>query len=117
MSWSRTAEMEMEEEEEEEIDPTSWQEACWLVISSYFESKGLVLQQLESFNEFIGVATQQIIKNAPTIELEAVSQHLTNVVDEPVRVAFIVRVVACLLSFLEQRVVLMVGFNSKVQQE
>jgi len=36
-------------EEEEEIN----QEDTWTVISSYFEEKGLVRQQLDSFDEFI----------------------------------------------------------------
>ena len=30
-----------------------WQEACWHIISSYFAEKGLVIQQLESFDQFI----------------------------------------------------------------
>jgi len=29
------------------------QEDAWTVISAYFEAKGLVRQQLDSFNEFI----------------------------------------------------------------
>ena len=29
-----------EEEESEEIQNELWQEACWIVISSYFEEKG-----------------------------------------------------------------------------
>lgn len=32
-----------------------WQEACWIVINSYFDEKGLVRQQLDSFDEFIQV--------------------------------------------------------------
>ncbi|KAH0881931.1 hypothetical protein HID58_058027 [Brassica napus] len=41
--------MEEEEDEEEEIT----QEDAWAVISAYFEEKGLVRQQLDSFDEFI----------------------------------------------------------------
>ena len=33
-----------------------WQEACWHIISSYFAEKGLVIQQLESFDQFILVS-------------------------------------------------------------
>ena len=32
-----------------------WQESCWHIVSSYFEEKGLVGQQLDSFDEFIQV--------------------------------------------------------------
>lgn len=45
---------EMELEEEEEIT----QEDAWIVISSFFEEKGLVRQQLDSFNEFVSNTMQ-----------------------------------------------------------
>lgn len=44
-----------EEENDEEISHELWQEACWIVINSYFDEKGLVRQQLDSFDEFIQV--------------------------------------------------------------
>ena len=44
-----------EEENEEEISHELWQEACWIVINAYFDEKGLVRQQLDSFDEFIQV--------------------------------------------------------------
>ena len=37
------------------------QEDAWAVISSYFEDKGLVRQQLDSFNEFINSSMQEIV--------------------------------------------------------
>jgi len=39
-----------EEEETEDISSELWQEACWIVINSYFDEKGLVRQQLASFD-------------------------------------------------------------------
>ena len=39
----------------DDISPDLWQEACWIVISSYFDEKGLVRQQLDSFNEFVSM--------------------------------------------------------------
>jgi DNA-directed RNA polymerase beta subunit len=36
------------------------QEDTWEVISAYFEDKGLVRQQLDSFNEFIGTTIQEV---------------------------------------------------------
>lgn len=37
------------------------QEDSWAVITSYFEEKGLVRQQLESFDEFINSQMQEIV--------------------------------------------------------
>eukprot|EP01136_Pigoraptor_vietnamica_P036391 Opistho-1_new@102902 len=51
------------------------QEDCWTIISSYFEEKGLVNQQLESFNEFVGTTLQEIMDETPELELSAESQH------------------------------------------
>ena len=36
------------------------QEDTWEVVSAYFEDKGLVRQQLDSFNEFIGTTIQEV---------------------------------------------------------
>lgn len=44
-----------EEDDAEEITHELWQEACWIVINAYFDEKGLVRQQLDSFDEFIQV--------------------------------------------------------------
>ncbi|TRY91126.1 hypothetical protein DNTS_020418 [Danionella cerebrum] len=48
------------DEDDDEITPDLWQEACWIVISSYFDEKGLVRQQLDSFDEFIQMSVQRI---------------------------------------------------------
>lgn len=45
-----------DDENDEEISHELWQEACWIVINSYFDEKGLVRQQLDSFDEFIQVS-------------------------------------------------------------
>lgn len=71
------------EDEGEEITPDLWQEACWIVISSYFEEKGLVRQQLDSFDEFIQMSVQRIVEDSPEIELQAESQHMTSDMEEP----------------------------------
>ena len=65
------AEDEEEEEEEEEIS----QEDAWAVLSSYFEEKGLVQQQLSSFNEFIQNTMQEIVDESAQIEVKPESQH------------------------------------------
>lgn len=58
------------EEEENDITPDLWQEACWVVISSYFDEKGLVRQQLDSFDEFIQMSVQRIVEDSSVIELQ-----------------------------------------------
>ena len=86
-----------DEEEEEDISPDLWQEACWIVIrcgilnsahytnwliiytvyvhSSYFEEKGLVRQQLDSFDEFIQMSVQRIVEDTLPIEMQAETQY------------------------------------------
>ena len=41
-------------------DDEIFQEDTWEVVSAYFEDKGLVRQQLDSFNEFIGTTIQEV---------------------------------------------------------
>ncbi|CAI5462463.1 unnamed protein product [Closterium sp. Yama58-4] len=60
------------EREEEEIT----QEDAWAVISAYFEEKGLVRQQLDSFNEFIQDTMQSIVDESAEIEVRPQAQHL-----------------------------------------
>ncbi|XAR66461.1 DNA-directed RNA polymerase [Bertholletia excelsa] len=57
--------------DEEEIT----QEDAWTVISSYFEEKGLVRQQLDSFDEFIQNTMQEIVDQSADIEVRPQSQH------------------------------------------
>ncbi|EFA79113.1 RNA polymerase II core subunit [Heterostelium album PN500] len=51
------------------------QEDSWAVISSYFKDKGLVRQQLDSFDEFIQNTMQEIIDESPPITLRPEAQH------------------------------------------
>ncbi|KAI8551670.1 hypothetical protein RHMOL_Rhmol06G0204100 [Rhododendron molle] len=59
------------DDEEDEIS----QEDAWTVISAYFEEKGLVRQQLDSFDEFIQNTMQEIVDEAADIEIKPESQH------------------------------------------
>nr|BAO20858.1 RNA polymerase II second largest subunit [Branchinella kugenumaensis] len=72
-----------EEEGADEISPELWQEACWIVINSYFDEKGLVRQQLDSFDEFIQMSIQRIVEDSPPIELQAEAQHSSGEVETP----------------------------------
>ncbi|CAK9148633.1 unnamed protein product [Ilex paraguariensis] len=51
------------------------QEDAWAVISAYFEEKGLVRQQLDSFDEFIQNTMQEIVDESADIEIRPESQH------------------------------------------
>eukprot|EP00731_Ephydatia_muelleri_P020908 Em0013g635a len=64
VDYDRGASFEDEAEEEaEEISPDLWQEACWIIISAYFDEKGLVRQQQDSFDEFIQMSVQRIVED------------------------------------------------------
>ena len=45
------------------------------LLSSYFEEKGLVRQQLDSFDEFIQMSVQRIVEDTPPIEMQAETQY------------------------------------------
>lgn len=64
-----------EEEEYEEDDEITNQEDAWEVIACYFSEKGLVRQQLDSYNVFIESTMQELVDDSPPIELEAEQQH------------------------------------------
>lgn len=73
-----------DDDDGEEITRDLWQEACWIVISSYFDEKGLVRQQLDSFDEFIQMSVQRIVEDSPEIDLQAESLHMTSDTETPV---------------------------------
>ncbi|KAH7727814.1 dna-directed rna polymerase [Aphelenchoides avenae] len=73
----------VEQDEDDEISPELWQEACWVVISAYFDEKGLVRQQLDSFDEFIQMIVQRIVEDSPPVELQSEVQHYTGDVENP----------------------------------
>lgn len=74
-----------DEEDIEEISSELWQEACWIVINAYFDEKGLVRQQLDSFDEFIQMSVQRIVEDSPQIDLQAEAQHTSGEIENPPR--------------------------------
>ncbi|KAG7740569.1 hypothetical protein KL930_003851 [Ogataea haglerorum] len=52
-------------------------EDCWTVISSFFEEKGLVSQQLDSFEEFIESSIQELVLEDKKLILDQPAQHIT----------------------------------------
>ncbi|KAK6462129.1 hypothetical protein DFJ63DRAFT_143805 [Scheffersomyces coipomensis] len=52
-------------------------EDCWTVISSFFQEKGLVSQQLDSFDEFIESTIQELVWEDSHLILDQPAQHTT----------------------------------------
>lgn len=51
------------------------QEDCWTVISSFFQEKGLVRQQLDSFDEFVQNTMQELVDENADLILDQADQH------------------------------------------
>ena len=64
------------DEEEEGITA----EDCWTVVSSFFDTKGLVSQQLDSFDEFVSTTMQELVAENSQLTLD---QNLPHDEDEP----------------------------------
>ncbi|KAK3381118.1 DNA-dependent RNA polymerase II RPB140 [Podospora didyma] len=60
----------MEEEEEPNADESITPEDTWEVISAYFEEKGLVSQQIDSFNEFTDSTIKQLVDEYADLTLD-----------------------------------------------
>ncbi|KAI8374826.1 DNA-directed RNA polymerase II subunit RPB2 [Blakeslea trispora] len=58
-------------EETYEDEPIT-QEDCWTVISAFFEEKGLVRQQLDSFDEFVQNTMQELVDENSNLVLQHV---------------------------------------------
>ena len=66
----------LDEEEEEGITA----EDCWTVVSSFFDTKGLVSQQLDSFDEFVSTTMQELVAENSQLILD---QNLPQSEDDP----------------------------------
>jgi len=62
------------EEDEEDYEEIT-QEDCWTVISSFFDQKGLVRQQLDSFDEFVQNTMQELVDENADLILDQADQH------------------------------------------
>ncbi|GAA5941678.1 DNA-directed RNA polymerase II core subunit RPB2 [Sporobolomyces koalae] len=51
------------------------QEDCWAVIASYFATKTLVSQQIDSFNEFVNSTMQELVDEGGALILDQNMQH------------------------------------------
>nr|XP_043625222.1 DNA-directed RNA polymerase II subunit RPB2-like [Erigeron canadensis] len=64
---------EKEECEHQNSSDEITQEDAWAVISCYFEEKGLVHQQLDSFNDFIQCSMQDIVDQSAVVDIRSES--------------------------------------------
>ncbi|EJW03931.1 hypothetical protein EDEG_01777, partial [Edhazardia aedis USNM 41457] len=48
----------------------------WQILSTYFNSKGLLSQQLDSFNSFVGTTLQEIVDENKEIRIKTSNEHL-----------------------------------------
>jgi len=60
-----------DDDEQEDIA----QDDCWPVISAYFGEKGLVRQQLDSFDEFVQNTMQELVDDSRDIKITPESQY------------------------------------------
>lgn len=61
--------------QQEEQDAEISQEDAWAVITAFFDEKGLVRQQLDSFNEFVSNTMQEIIDESNEITVKPENQY------------------------------------------
>ena len=59
-------------EDDREID----QDMVWHVIDKYFHTKGLVGQQIDSFDEFISLVLQELVHDAGEIKITPEDQFI-----------------------------------------
>ncbi|KAH0543003.1 DNA-dependent RNA polymerase II [Glutinoglossum americanum] len=59
-------------------------EDCWTVISSFFESKGLVSQQLDSFDEFVSTTMQELVEEDSQLTLDQNAPPISDGGGDPV---------------------------------
>ncbi|CAM9851945.1 unnamed protein product, partial [Ectocarpus sp. 12 AP-2014] len=66
-------------DDEDELDPLEEdisQEDAWVVISAYFSEKGLVRQQLDSFDEFLQSTMHELVSSAGEIKITPELQYM-----------------------------------------
>lgn len=68
-------ELPMVEAAEEQDDLDIGQEDAWAVISAYFQEKGLVRQQLDSFDDFVNNTIQDILDETPEMVIKPENQY------------------------------------------
>jgi len=57
-------------DQDDEYSPSMTAEDCWVVIASFFEYKGLVSQQIDSYDEFVSQTMQSLVDEYSEIVLD-----------------------------------------------
>jgi DNA-directed RNA polymerase II subunit RPB2 len=74
-------------------------EDCWTVITSFFEAKGLVSQQVDSYDEFAARTITEIVAEHGRVVLDQNNPPPEDYVDAPVKRRFDIRLENLVLSF------------------
>lgn len=64
------------DEEEENFEEEISQEDAWSVITKFFDEKGLVSQQIDSFDEFVNNTIQEIVSDSGEIAVTPANQYV-----------------------------------------
>lgn len=76
--------MDLVEEQLDEFEEEITQEDAWVVIDKYFEEKGLVRQQIDSFDEFLTHTVQELIEDSGEIMYMPEKQYIVGHDEEQV---------------------------------
>ena len=68
----------MGEDNHDILEDEITQEDAWIVIDGYFQEKGLVRQQIDSFDEFISSTIQELIDDSGEIIVSPEKQYISN---------------------------------------
>ena len=71
--------MQMDYDGDDLLEAEISQEEVWIVIDEYFRKKGLVAQQLDSFDEFIRVTIQEMIDDSGEVTVVPENQFVHGV--------------------------------------
>lgn len=63
------------DDDDDDDEESITEEDSWNVIGTFFESHGLINQQIESYNDFIAYRMQEIIDEHPLIEIKSQPQY------------------------------------------
>jgi DNA-directed RNA polymerase II subunit RPB2 len=73
----------------DEMDEEITQEDAWVIITKYFETRGLVKQQIDSFDEFLQSTIQELIDDSGEIKVTPEEQFVSGKEVEKVCFSFV----------------------------
>ena len=106
---------EYQEDEPVEDDGAITQEECWVIITAFFNEKGLVRQQLDSFNDFLAVTLQQVVDENASLVLHQPAQH--NDQPDDINVFLLVFLINSLAATIYNQIRWCVSLKTNVQRK